>query len=79
MPLDWVKLDFEERAQAVLADIEGLDDAEISSVYEEWRSSGSEDINDLILVALDMISQKSGRPSGRERARASLRRRGIIE
>lgn len=79
MPLDWGMLDFEERAQAVLANVEGLDDAEISSVYEEWRQLGSENLDTLVLMALDLLSSKRGRPSSRERARARLVRKGTIE
>ena len=79
MPLDWGKLDFEERAQAVLANVEGLDDAEISSVYEAWRQLGSESLDALVLMALDLLSSKRGRPSSRERARARLVRKGTIE
>jgi len=79
MPLDWDRLDFEERAQAVLANIEGLDDAELSSVYEEWRHSRSESFDDLTRLALDALAQKRGGLSSQGRARASLRRRGILE
>jgi hypothetical protein len=74
-----VGIDFEERAQAVLANVEGLDDAEISSVYEEWRQLGSENLDALVLMALDLLSSKRGLPSSRERARARLRRQGTIE
>ena len=79
MPLNWAVLNFEEQAQAILANIEGLDDAEISSVYEEWRQSKSESLDDLTNVALDLLAQKRGSPSRRERARAMLRRRGVLE
>jgi len=79
MPLNWDKLGFEERAQAVLANIEGLDDAEISSAYEEWKKSGSESFDDLAFTALDLLAQKRGGLSGRQRARAALVRRGILE
>jgi len=79
MPLDWAKLDFEERAQAVLANIEGLDDAELSRVYEEWRQSQSESFDDLARIALELLAHKRGGLSAKERARASLRRRGVIE
>lgn len=79
MPLNWAKFDFEERAQAVLANIEGLDDAEISSAYEEWRLSRSEDFDVLASIALDLLARKRGGLSAKERARASLRRRGVIE
>lgn len=79
MPLNWDKLGFEERAQAVLANIEGLDDAEISSAYEGWKKSGSESFDDLAWTALDLLALKRGGPSGWQRAKASLLRRGILE
>ena len=79
MPLNWGRLGFEERAQAVLDNIEGLDDAELSSVLEEWHQSQSESLDDLARLALDSLAHKRGGLSSKERARASLRRRGILE
>src|SRR4030066_1619598 len=37
VPLDWMHLELEGKAQAILDDIEGLEDAEVQSLLEEWR------------------------------------------
>jgi len=82
VPLDWMHLEGEEKAQAILDDIEGLEDAEVQSLLEEWRElEGSDDskLSDLTRLALDFLARKSGAPTSRERARASLQRRGVIE
>jgi len=85
MPLDWMHLEVEERAQAVLDDIEGLDDAEVQSLLEEWRNLGygpleeNASLSELTRLALDVVARKNGAPTSRERARARLKRRGVIE
>lgn len=82
MPLDWRHLQGEEAAQAVLDDIEGLEDADVQSLLAEWRElEGSDDgrLSDLTRLALDFLARKSGAPTSRERARARLQRRGVIE
>lgn len=85
MPLDWASLRFEEQAQAILDDIEGLDDAEIRAVFNAWKSLGygpAEEewgLTELTRMALDAIARKHGAPTSEDRALASLRRRGVIE
>jgi len=82
VPLDWMHLQIEEKAQAILDDIEGLEDAEVQSLLEEWRElEGSDDskLSDVTRLALDFLARKNGAPTSRERARASLQRRGVIE
>jgi len=82
VPLDWMHLELEEKAQAILDDIEGLEDAEVQSLLEEWRElEGSDDskLSDVTRLALDFLARKNGAPTSRERARARLQRRGVIE
>jgi len=78
MPIDWMPLSEEERAKYVLDNIEGIDDIEVQELFDEWK--GSEDsLNELTRNALDRIARKSGTPTSKERARASLVRRGVLE
>jgi len=85
MPLDWVHLQNEERAQAILDDIEGLDDSEVQELLREWKDLGIDPLDEqrsfsaLTRLALDRLATKNGAPTSRERARTRLRRRGVIE
>jgi len=85
MPLDWVHLQLEEKAQAVLDDIEGLDDSEVASLLQRWSDLEWDPLDaegalaELCRVALDTVAAKNGTPTSRDRAKARLRRRGVIE
>jgi hypothetical protein len=87
MPLDWDILDSEERAQAILDNIEGLYDKDVAALLEDWKQ-GYFDLGDETLVgslarltqmAQDCVTKRSGLPSGRERARANLVRKGLVK
>ncbi len=85
MPIDWMHLEIEGRAQAILDDIEGLDDAEVKNLLDEWRGLGygpleeNASLTELTRLALDVLARKNGAPTSRERARSRLQRRGVIE
>lgn len=85
MPLDWFHLGLEEKAQAILDDIEGLTDAEILLLLEEWRGldysplDSDSWLSELTRMAADKIAAKAGAPTARERARSRLKRAGTIE
>ena len=87
MPLGWDNLDAEERAQAVLDNIEGLYDEDVAALFEDWKQ-GYFDVGDEALVeslarltrsSIDRVAERVGLPSGRERARASLARKGLLK
>lgn len=79
MPLDWWNMDAEERAQAILDDIEGLSDADVQSILSAWKEAGTESETLLIRMAMDRLAEIGGAPTCAQRARASLKRRGVIE
>lgn len=78
MPLDWANMNSRERAQAILDDIEGLDDSDVQEILAEWQGL-DETENVLTRMALDRVASKHGGMTSKQRARASLRRRGVIE
>jgi hypothetical protein len=82
MPLDWFHLDAEGKAQAVLDDIEGLDERELQTLLAQWRELdevGDRALASLQRMALDCIARKRGTPTSGDRARIRLQRRGVIE
>ena len=85
MPIAWEVLSQEERAQAVLDDIDGLTETDFQELLQEFGEMENVDTDaeramaELASRAQDRVFHKVGALTCKERARSRLQRRGVIE